>query len=313
MGVTASALHQMTAEEIGDLVASIGKPYTKYKKVIIKNGINGEFLSSLKDDTQFAVTFENLKIDSMHKVNLRQKIQQLRSAENPANRIGDHASTITEAGGTSRMGNLVGKFQRKSSRGFGSFTLKSNGDLLSADNDLISKKSSMFSLAASNAWSDDEEDHNVESEANRIYSGSVLAEMSPKAIDDLVYSFGDAYTNYKNIFVENQIGGNYLITVINDNQQINSLMKSIGIRNELHIMLILQRFFSLANTESVEVFDALQVDVIRKPTSNYYHLLLCLIYVSLLFNHNEHVLFNNKCYHSYFYFVRNANFNSKRT
>jgi hypothetical protein len=63
MGSGAS-LQTLSAEQVGDLVCGMGGAYNQYKSSIVDNGCDGKFLFGIKDENEFDVLLEEMKISN---------------------------------------------------------------------------------------------------------------------------------------------------------------------------------------------------------------------------------------------------------
>ena len=236
-GTTSSTLEQMSAEEVGDLVSSLGVQFDKYKPSIIDNGIDGAFLSALNDDYEFATTFENLKIGTMHKISLRQKLIQIRSAESMKRALSFHLSNS----------NTV--LSRKSSS-FGSFSRRRSFKLLSSKTG--SPNSSIYSSKSAATATTFFGDELLDFQSADF---CFLGDMSSKAVDELVVGLGTAFTSYEGKFIKNSIDGSVMMDLLPEDSKYHDMLNHVGISNELHIMVIRQKCYLLANVEDQGKFN----------------------------------------------------------
>ena len=279
MGTSSSTLDLMSVEDVANLVGSLGAPYTKYRKMIIDNAIDGAFLSAIEDDYHFAATFENLEIDRMHKHNLRQKLMQLRSVDKTNKMLRTHSIMNASVGLTKKGSNNFLKPTLKTNRNLSptregnishvdsvtrtrsSLTISRNRGssrsiVLSSKNATNYVGSSFYTDNNSTVASLTPFQSYRSDEAPEFISGnsSKLSDLHPEDLDRLVGGLGVAFSQYKGIFSANEIDGFQLYNVLDDNQVYHSMMTRIGIENELHILLLQQKFCTLANAENRGIF-----------------------------------------------------------
>ena len=66
-----ASVQQQSSEQVGDMIASLGDAYIPYKKIIVENGVNGEFICSLSNESEMSEMFQSLGITNfVHKKNI---------------------------------------------------------------------------------------------------------------------------------------------------------------------------------------------------------------------------------------------------